>query len=50
MGNEEVDKRGVSPDISCHTTLCIRCNFFEQCRFSSQEARDIRRVIKDDDA
>lgn len=40
--NTEIDRRGVSPDIPCHTNLCLRCNIFEECRFSSQEARDIK--------
>lgn len=40
--NTEIDRRGVSPDIPCHTSLCIRCNIFEECRFSSQTARDIK--------
>lgn len=39
---EDTDVRGVSPDIPCHTELCIRCNVFDECGFSSQEARDIR--------
>ena len=42
INNTEIDRRGVSPDIPCHTGLCIRCNIFDECRFSSQEARDIR--------
>ena len=40
--NTEIDRRGVSSDIPCHTNLCLRCNIFEECRFSSQEARDIK--------
>ena len=42
INNTEIDRRGVSPDIPCHTGLCIRCNIFDECRFSTQEARDIR--------
>ena len=40
--HDNIDARGVSPDIPCHTTLCIKCNVFDTCRFSSQEARQIR--------
>lgn len=42
INNTEIDIRGVSPDIPCHTTLCIKCNVFDTCRFSSQEARNIK--------
>ena len=49
--NTEIDRRGVSPDIPCHTNLCLRCNIFEECRFSSQKARDIKAgyITEDDD-
>ena len=40
---EHTDKRGVSPDRPCTTSLCIRCKLFDECRFSSQEAREIRK-------
>lgn len=42
MKKEDIDARGVSSDIPCHTGLCIRCNIFDECRFSTQEARYIR--------
>ena len=38
----DTDVRGVSPDIPCHIELCIICKIFDTCRFSSQEARNIR--------
>lgn len=42
VNNTEIDARGVSPDIPCHIELCIICKIFDTCRFSSQEARNIR--------